>query len=454
MLGGYQFDRTRAPWWVLGALIAGVIGYILYSFIGTFVFGLFLYYATRPVYQQLQRRIGSRAIAAAISLVTLAVPFIILLTYTAAVAVQELSAFLGEDGFAGLQTVLDPYLDVSELVSDPEQLLTDPASAGILTTILDDAPQYVGIVGTGALHLFVMLALAYYLLKDDHILARWFLQTAGDDEGVLETYCREIDRDFQSVFFGNILNAFITAIVGALVFSALNVWAPAEVSIPYAVLVGVLCGAASLIPVVGMKLVYVPVVLYLFGRAITTSPAELVWFPAVFVLVAFVFVDFIPDMILRPYVSGRDLHLGSVMLAYILGPLLFGWYGIFLGPMLLIVSVHFAREVIPVLVAEKPIQPYGVDPAVARVPRDDSDQNTEAGSSASTDSPSSASVSASATDSTAIADSHTTSHDATVGADELECDDSTDEAASNDPEETTEERTSGDDHTGGTGNTE
>ena len=51
------------------------------------------------------------------------------------------------------------------------------------------------------------------------------------------------------------------------------------------------------------------------------------------------------------------------MIAYTFGPLLFGWYGIFLAPMLLVLVVHFARIVLPELVAGTPIQPYAVDPA-------------------------------------------------------------------------------------------
>ncbi len=374
MASSYRFDRVYAPWWLLGALVAGVLIYILYSFIGTFVFGLFLYYATRPVYQRLFKRLGSRMIAAAVSLVALAIPFLLLLAYTIAVALQELSAFLADDGFGEFQTALEPYLDLSAIVSDPEQLLADPAQFGFLSRLLEDAPTYVGIFGTVALHAFVMLALAYYLLKDDHVLADWVTETFGDTEGVLETYLTAIDRDFQSVFFGNILNAFITGIVGALTFSMLNVVAPTAVAIPSAALLGILCGAASLIPVVGMKLVYVPVGLYLSVRAAMTAPAELLWFPVLFMGIAFVFVDFIPDMILRPYVSGRDLHLGSVMIAYIIGPLLFGWYGIFLGPMLLIVIVHFVRHVLPVVVTAQSARdqphlyshpgPVAVDPAV------------------------------------------------------------------------------------------
>jgi hypothetical protein len=43
------------------------------------------------------------------------------------------------------------------------------------------------------------------------------------------------------------------------------------------------------------------------------------------------------------------------MIAYIIGPLLFGWYGLFLGPLLLVVLVHFARILLPELVRGEPV---------------------------------------------------------------------------------------------------
>jgi len=70
-------------------------------------------------------------------------------------------------------------------------------------------------------------------------------------------------------------------------------------------------------------------------------------FPVAFLVVSFVVVDYVPDQLLRPYVSGRTLHVGAVMLAYTLGPFLFGWYGIFLGPFVLVVLYEFARIVVP-----------------------------------------------------------------------------------------------------------
>lgn len=118
---------------------------------------------------------------------------------------------------------------------------------------------------------------------------------------------------------------------------------------------GLLTGAASLIPVVGIKLVWIPLLGWLAVAAARSGGGY--GFVAVFGVVAAVVIDFIPDLVVRPYVSGRDLHLGLVMLAYVFGPLIWGWYGIFLGPMVLVFVVHFARLVLPELVAGEGIAP-------------------------------------------------------------------------------------------------
>lgn len=58
----------------------------------------------------------------------------------------------------------------------------------------------------------------------------------------------------------------------------------------------------------------------------------------------------------------QGFHVGTLMFVYILGPVLFGWYGLFLGPIILILVVHFTRLILPELVEGEPIQPIAVDP--------------------------------------------------------------------------------------------
>jgi len=355
-------DRTRAAWWAVALALAVALAYTVYSFVGTFVFGIFIYYATRPVYRRLKRWVRPPTVAALVSLFLLALPVILLVAYTTAVGLQELDAFLAARGasLGQLESLLGPYIDVSAAVEDPESLLGEPSVQAALQTISQNAVGYAGFLTNFFVHLFAMITIAFYLLRDDHKLASWFRRQFGDDRGVVETYGRAVDRDFSNVFFGNILFAFVTGIIAAVSYSALDSFAPAGVGIPYPALLGMLTGVASLIPIVGIKLVYLPLGGWLAYLAVQQGSGY--GFLGTFGLVAFVVVDVIPDLVLRPYVSGRDLHLGLVMLAYIFGPLLWGWYGLFLGPVVLVLVVHFVRIVLPELVAGEPVEPEALGP--------------------------------------------------------------------------------------------
>ena len=369
MLAGV--DRGRTAWLGLGGVLFLAVALVVHSVVGTFVFGLFIYYATRPIYRRLDRRIGPSSLAAAVALVALVLPALALVVYAGLVALRELER-LARGADATLLQSLGIEPGALPDVGSPSALLAvewerylSPAQIVAVAGELDLAVGLFSDLGIFLVHVFVMVALAFYLLRDDNRVAKWVLSTFGDDRGLLEAYARAVDRDLNKIFFGNILNAVVTGTIGVIAYSLLNAAAPAGTAVPAAALVGLLAGVASLVPVVGMKLVYVPVALYLTGLSALSGFTDL-WFVGAFVGVSFVVVDTIPDLVLRPYVSGRDLHVGSVMIAYTLGPLLFGWYGIFLMPVLLVLVVHFARVVCPELVRPGTIRPFSVDPGVVQ----------------------------------------------------------------------------------------
>ncbi|MFB6229077.1 MAG: AI-2E family transporter [Halobacteriales archaeon] len=344
-------DRAHLGWVLLGLFVAGVFLFVFYSYVGTFVFAVFIYYATRPVYRRVERYVRPPSLAAAVSLFLLALPVMLLMGSTLLIAISEVESFLSQNQFntvAGAtkaDIIATSYID---LLSSPRQLIQ--ALPGIMDTITDTgALTAVQMIGNGLMHALIMVGIAFYLLRDDQQFSRWARDRFGDEEGLLEEFMDAVDHDFHQVFFGNILNAVITGLIAAVTYNAVNFIAPAGLSVPYPTLLGLISGAASLIPLVGMKLVYVPMAVYILGVSLTSGMTDALWFPATFAAVAFFVVDVIPDMVLRPYVSARDLHMGTVMFAYLLGPLLFGWYGIFLGPMLLVIAVRFNRIVLPEL---------------------------------------------------------------------------------------------------------
>jgi len=69
--------RWHTFWVILALLSAGILAFVLYSFPGTFVFGLFLYYVSRPVYVRLRRWLRSQTLAAAAALFVLVLPVIL-----------------------------------------------------------------------------------------------------------------------------------------------------------------------------------------------------------------------------------------------------------------------------------------------------------------------------------------------------------------------------------------
>ena len=369
-----EFDRDRLAWWGFVLLLGVVLAFVVYAFLGVFLLGVFVYYATRPIYRRLLDRVGSRSptLVALGSLLSVALPVLVLVSYTVVVGVEQLSDVVnaGPD----LATYLAPYLDVAAIGADPRILLDalperlSDLDAGSVRSAVSAFVAYLGAVVTALLYLFVVFALAFFLLRDDRRLARWYRSMMGEDSAAYR-FAVSVDHDLQTLYFGNILTAFAIAAVAAVTYNALNVVAPPELAIPAPILLGLLTGVGSLVPVVGPKLVYVPVVVYLGIEAALTDPA-LLWFPVVFSLAAFVVVDTLPELLLRPYISGRDLHVGMVMFAYILGPVLFGWYGLFLAPLLLVLIVQSGKLVLPSLIRGERLGPVAVsagegDPAVS-----------------------------------------------------------------------------------------
>ncbi|CQR52123.1 MULTISPECIES: AI-2E family transporter [Haloferax] len=364
-LRSLSFERARVALWFVAIALVFELIYLGWRFVGTVVIGLFVYYVTRPIFRRINARIESRTVAVAVTLVTVALPLLFVVGWAFAILAGSLNELLESDAFDDFEILLQPYFDFTALVAETGQFVDDVVAdpsrladlqfGSVLGEVVGVALSWLGVVFNAGIHGFIVLIFVFYLLRDDYRLARWARANFIEDGGVLDTYFTAVDSDLHNVYFGNILNALLTGVLAAVVYTVLNLFAPLSVGIPQAAFLGLLVGIASLVPVIGIKLVTWPVAAYLLGRALWLDP-EALWFPVVFLLVSFVIVDYIPDQVLRPYVSGRTLHVGAVMLAYTVGPLLFGWYGIFLAPLLFVVTFEFGRMVFPWLLhPERPL---------------------------------------------------------------------------------------------------
>ncbi|WP_440008484.1 AI-2E family transporter [Halomicrococcus sp. SG-WS-1] len=346
-------DRNRIAWWLFLATLGVGVLFVGYSYVGTFVFGLFIYYASRPAYQRIRSVVGSDGTAAAATLLGATLPLLALVSYIAVMGLQNAASMSGlhPDQNLGL---LQPFVNVQALTSSQQDLLSTflsrpfrvlSGSSGQLQELLSTGLSVLGVVATGLVHISLAFGFAFYLLRDDDRIAAWFSSSIASKGSAAHAYATAVDDDLETIFFGNVLFVFAVALVAAVVYNGFNAVAPSALSIPFAILLALLTGVTSLVPLVVGKLVYIPIVLYVGGVAATQGGLSLV-FPAGLLVVCFLFLDILPQTFLQPYISGRQTHTGMMMFAYLLGPMLFGWYGFFLLPMFLVLVLQAVRIVL------------------------------------------------------------------------------------------------------------
>ncbi|WP_255196176.1 AI-2E family transporter [Halorarius litoreus] len=347
-------SRSRAGWWLYVAALSAVALFIAYSFVGVLVLGLFGYYATRPICERISRVVDSDRRAAMLTVLVVLFPTLLVVLYTGAQLVRRIQPLL--DGID--DPVLAGQIWRSGILSGPQRaqiisaLQTPAETLGDLSGSLWSNLELVVAFAQAALGTLVLLglalALAYGFLSRADTLSTTIEELLGGRDTTAYRYAVAVDSDLQSIFFGNFLFVLFMALLATVTYAATNLVAPEGLAIPMVLVLGFLTGLSSLVPLVVGKLVYVPVVALLAVQALGTDGNHLPFVGGVFV-VYLVVLDVLPQSVLQPYISGRQFDRLLLFLAYVLGPILFGWYGFFLLPILFVLLVHLVDIVLPEL---------------------------------------------------------------------------------------------------------
>ncbi|MFB6193907.1 MAG: AI-2E family transporter, partial [Halobaculum sp.] len=292
--GDGTLDRRRVGWWLVGLGLAAVIGSIVRAFVGTLVFGLFVYYAVRPIHRRLLPYADTRIGPTVTTLVVAAVPGLLVLVYGAGVAVRELVGAVGVET-AGLviERLFGDARFAGEVVRNPLRVVTDFDSLERLRRNLRATLTTLGVVGSVVLRLSLSLAVTFFLLQDGHRVETWFRKDVADGGTTAYVFLRGTDADLQTVYFGNVLTVLGVTVASIVVYNAYNAVVPPAVTLPVPTLLAVLTGLATFVPLVVGKLVYLPAGAFLFLQAARADASFL--FPVGFVAVAFVFLDVLPQ---------------------------------------------------------------------------------------------------------------------------------------------------------------
>ncbi len=358
-------DEKRFVLTLFGLAIATIAGYVVYRFVAALTVAVFLYYSTRRFYHGLSRLRLPDRVRAATAISVIGLPLILLLSYTLVLLILEARRFIerypvaetigGEEAWVeGLANLSDPTFN--GMVQTYRSGDFDP----LIEIFTEHAALLTNTVTGFLLNVLIAVIVTYYLLLDGSKVHDWLL--SFDDDAIVREYLEAADAELEAVLYGNLLNVIAISLIAVATYAGYNLVAPAGAQVPYPALAGALTGIASLIPVIGMKIVYFPLGAAAATPALLDNELGLLVYVTGFLVVAVVVVDTIPDLVLRPYFSGKATHVGLLMLAYVFGPVVFGLHGLFLAPIILVLALTFAYTALPRLLG---VEPAGPDPVPA-----------------------------------------------------------------------------------------
>lgn len=220
-----------------------------------------------------------------------------------------------------LETSLKGWLPTASLNFDANDLF-----AKLFDWLIVNLSVIFSGLAVGLFILLVSLFIFFYFLKDGSVLKKALIDISPLRKDYSETIFIRIKDSVNAVVRGSILIALIqggVSIAGFFIFD-----------IPNPVLLGAVTALSSLIPSVGVALVFVPVIIYaLLSKSLLMSLGIALWGLLIVGLI---------DNFVRPYLveKGSGLHPAVVFLSVLGGILVFGPLGFIIGPV--IFSVFFA----------------------------------------------------------------------------------------------------------------
>lgn len=328
---------------LLGAL--WLVYLLMEPFLHTIILATVFAAICYPLFQRVMRRMGGKAIPAAMALlvglvVLVVIPvsiFIVGLVPQAVQTFSALGAWLAGNGPTELlnQSTVQPYLDWLRNTLPFLDLDLDLSHMDLrtpLVTFSRMAGQSLLQWGTYVLgntllffgHFLLMLLVMFFLLKDGPRMVeriKYFCPLREEQEDRIISELRSVAR---SVLVGGLFVALVQGILGGVGL--------ALAGLP-ALFWGTMMGFASLVPVVGTGLVWVPAVIYLLLTAQFKAGIFLALWSGIVVVGA--------DSILRPYFmrGGAGMSVFFIFMSILGGIKAFGMLGIFYGPLILSFAV-------------------------------------------------------------------------------------------------------------------
>jgi predicted PurR-regulated permease PerM len=355
-VGAAQTDRSEHHFYLrlfavgFSALLLYLLWLIFRPFLSPIVWAVLLAFLLFPANRALQRRFKDRRGAAA-GLMTLLVLVGVVVpgTLLGSLVLRQAADLLGKVSQITTRYQIQKPQDVFRIPAFDRALQwidakTPVSSAEVQSYVLNAARStlefliahlkgvVLGVVGLFA-SLLLMLFILYFFFRDGDHIARDFLASIPAPEDRKAKLVEYISQVTRAVVFGSLVTAIVQGTLVGIAFAVCGLASPA--------VFGVLAAIASLLPVGGTALVWVP------GAITLASQGSWGW--AIGLTAWGLLVVGTIDNLLRPaLISGRaQISTLPVFFGVIGGVAAFGLVGLFLGPIIIALALailEFTRD--------------------------------------------------------------------------------------------------------------
>jgi len=184
-----------------------------------------------------------------------------------------------------------------------------------------------------------MIIFLYYFLKDGPQIIRFIreflpLKKKHQNHLISKTF-----STIQGVLYGQVFTSFMQGLIGALIFYLLG--------LPSPIFWGAIMMLFAIIPI-GTWVVWLPAAINLILTGVSWGTPSTVWKGIILIILGVGVISTI-DNILKPLLIKKkiELNIGIIMLSLFGGLFMFGFVGIFVGPLiitLLLATFEIYRE--------------------------------------------------------------------------------------------------------------
>lgn len=299
--------------------------FLLKPYLGALFVAVVFAIVFRPLYETIHRKVKRTSLS---SLITLALLFLVILTPAALfgffVFDDAQRLYQSADNAGPILERLDAAIApverlVQNVIPGFEIRISEYTNAALSFFVDNFGSVFTRVVGM-VFQTFIMLLALFYLFRDGSAFRRYIVMLSPLANEYDERILKRLETAISSVVKGKLLIVVLQGILASIGFWLFGV--------PHAVLWGALTSLAALIPAVGVAIVFIPVILYLFLTGGTGA--------AVGLLIFAVFVGAI-DNVLGPvlFEKGLQMHPLLILLSVLGGLVFFGPVGFLAGPVAL-----------------------------------------------------------------------------------------------------------------------